>query len=392
MHIRNPRGYKSKYDMVIERLTLHNFKNYEFLDMSVAQGFHCFFGHNGAGKTNLLDSIYYLCMTKSYFGLNDMAVVRKGTDAMRLAATVRRDGQEERFVARVAPRKLKVFERQEVPYERLAEHIGILPVVMIAPDDTELLTDGSEARRRFLDNTLSQMDGRYLMELMRYNRILQQRNALLRQMSEHHTRDSGLIEAYTQPLIAAARYLFECRSRFMGAFSEIFHQKYQAISRTAERATLAYRSALQQQDIGDLLKQTLEKDLLLLRTTEGIHRDDLECLIEEVPVRRFASQGQRKSFLIALKLAQYEILRSAKGFSPILLLDDLYDKLDPDRVAQLFQLLHAPDMGQVFLTDTQGARIAPMLLEQGRACSFFQIFKEGHTAFATQISHYEKRQ
>ena len=376
--------------MVIERLTLHNFKNYEFLDMPVAQGFHCFFGRNGSGKTNLLDSIYYLCMTKSYFGLPDSAVVRKGTDAMRLSATVRRDSQAERFVVRVAPRKLKVFERQEVPYERLADHIGSLPVVMIAPDDTELLTEGSEARRKFLDNTLSQMDPRYLSELMRYNRILQQRNALLRQMAEQHSRDSGLLDAYTQPLIAPARYIFECRSRFMETFCAIFHQKYQAISRSTERGTLAYRSALQQEDIGDLLKQSLEKDLLLSRTTEGTHRDDLECLIEEVPIRRFASQGQRKSFLIALKLAQYEILRATKGFSPILLLDDLYDKLDPDRVAQLFQLLHAPDMGQVFLTDTQGDRIAPILAEQGKACSFFQIFKEGNTAYAKQISHYEK--
>jgi DNA replication and repair protein RecF len=176
----------------------------------------------------------------------------------------------------------------------------------------------------------------------------------------------------------------------METFCAIFHQKYQAISRSTERGTLAYRSALQQEDIGDLLKQSLEKDLLLSRTTEGTHRDDLECLIEEVPIRRFASQGQRKSFLIALKLAQYEILRANKGFSPILLLDDLYDKLDPDRVAQLFQLLHAPDMGQVFLTDTQGDRIAPILAEQGKACSFFQIFKEGNTAYAKQISHYEK--
>ena len=376
--------------MVIEQLTLHNFKNYEFLDMPVAQGFHCFFGRNGSGKTNLLDSIYYLCMTKSYFGLNDTAVVRKGADAMRLAATVRYDGQTERIVAKVAPRKVKVFERQEVPYPRLADHIGSLPVVMIAPDDTELLTEGSEARRRFLDNTLSQMDPRYLSELMRYNRILQQRNALLRQMAEHHTRDFGLLDAYTQPLIAPARYIYACRSNFMEVFAEIFQQKYQIISRSAERVTLAYRSALQQEDIADLLKQSLEKDLLLSRTTEGIHRDDLECLIEEVPIRRFASQGQRKSFLIALKLAQYEILRTTKGFSPILLLDDLYDKLDPDRVAQLFQLLHTPDMGQVFLTDTQSDRIAPILSDQGKACSFFQIFKEGHTAYAKQISHYEK--
>ena len=343
--------------MYLEKLILTNFKNYDQQALAFSPGINCFAGRNGMGKTNLLDAIYYLCMTKSYFSLPDSSIIRHEAEFMRLEAYFNRLDRREKVVAKVAPRKIKIFERNDIPYERLADHIGLLPVVFISPDDTELITEGSEARRRFLDNTLSQLDPRYLAELIQYNKILVQRNALLKQMADMPGQSGALLEVYDQQLLGPGQYLFQQRREFLNRFSGFFQSAYQYISNKAEEVGLSYQSHLLSGDFHTLLQQNQAKDRALQRTSAGIHRDDLECLIGGHPLKRFASQGQRKSFLLALKLAQFEILRQNKGFPPILLLDDLFDKLDKHRVGQLLHLLAFDTYGQVFLTDTQSERI-----------------------------------
>lgn len=324
------------------------------------------------GKTNLLDAVYFLCMAKSHFSLPDQAILRSSAPFMRLEGYFERMEKLEKIVVKYEPRKAKVLERGGVPYERLADHIGLLPVVFIAPDDAELLTEGSEARRRFLDNTLCQTDPAYLRALIAYNRILQQRNALLKQLAG----GSGafeLLEAYDRQLLQPAAYIFEQRRVFMESFREIFLERYAAIGPKVEEVEMLYRSELSEQSLEGLLKANFQKDCMLQRTTAGPHRDDLECRIGGMPVKRFASQGQRKSFLLALKLAQYEILRQHKGFRPLLLLDDLFDKLDPQRTGRLIELLAGDSFGQVFITDTQESRIAPLLLNLSKPFRNFRV-------------------
>lgn len=363
--------------MYLKRLLIHHFKSYETTDIAFCPGFNCIYGLNGTGKTNLLDAIYYICMTKSYFGLPDTAVIAHNATYMRLDALFELDQRPERIVIKYVPKKVKTLERQQIPLERLSDHIGFLPIVIIAPDDTELLTEGSDARRRFLNNTLSQMDPRYLSELMLYNRVLLQRNTLLKQMGARGMRNDPLLDIYTQQLIAPAQYIFKQRQHFLDSFSSIFAEKYQYISQSAEPATLEYQSALHTQSFEVLLERSREKDLLLQRTTEGIHRDDLDCKIEQRSVKKYASQGQRKSYLIALKLAQLEILHTVKGVAPLLLLDDLFEKLDPIRTHRLFELLSHPDIGQVFITDTHDSRLQPILSKFNKPWRLFHLDQQG---------------
>ena len=312
------------------------------------------------GKTNLLDAVYFLCMAKSHFNVPDQAILRNGAGFMRMEGYFERTGRPEKIVVKYEPRKPKVLERDGLPYGRLADHIGLLPVVFIAPDDAELLTEGSEARRRFLDNTLCQTDPAYLRALMTYNRVLQQRNALLKQMAGSRV-PLELLEAYDLQLLQPASYIYAQRSTFVDSFSQIFLERYAAIAPQVEEVEILYRSELAEAPLENLLKAQFQRDCVLQRTTSGPHRDDLDCRIGGMPVKRFASQGQRKSFLLALKLAQYEIIRQHKGFCPVLLLDDLFDKLDPQRTGRLIELIAGDSFGQVFITDTQESRIAPLL-------------------------------
>ncbi len=367
--------------MHLQRIVLTNFKNYGHLDTVFAPGFNCFFGNNGMGKTNLLDAVYFLCMAKSHFNVPDQAIVRTGADFMRLEGFFDRMGQVEKVVAKYVPRKIKIFERGAVAYERLSDHIGLFPVVFIAPDDSELLMEGSEARRRFMDNTLCQTDPVYLQELISYNRVLQQRNALLKQMAGSQA-VPGLLEIYDQQLLAPAAYIHRQRQRFTSLFREIFLDRYAAISQQSEIVEIVYRSGMSGQTLEALLHANLQKDIAVQRTTAGPHRDDLDCLIGGLPVKRFASQGQRKSFLLALKLAQYAVIHAHKGFKPLLLLDDLFDKLDPLRTASLLELLSGEDFGQVLITDTQESRIAPLMPSLAKPYLNFRV-QEGKVQLLT---------
>jgi DNA replication and repair protein RecF len=341
----------------LEKLILTNFKNYTSERVNFSPTLNAIVGKNGMGKTNLLDAIYYLCMSKSNFSGNDRNVVQKTHDFFRLEGQFKRKEKKEKIVVKVIPGKQKIIERNGTAYSKLADHIGLFPVVIIAPDDTSLVTEGSEARRRFLDNTLSQSDPNYLTQLMRYNKVIRQRNAALKNMAIQHRFNATLIKTYDQQLLEPAALIFEKRKSFLEKIDPIFNEFYQKIAAHQETVQFNYKSKLIENSLEELLEENLEKDRILQRTTAGIHKDDLAFHLDNSPLKQFASQGQIKSFVLALKLAQFDFLKKIKNTSPILLLDDIFDKLDSSRVKQLLDLLLKNDFGQIFITDTHETRV-----------------------------------
>ncbi|MBL7814602.1 MAG: DNA replication/repair protein RecF [Saprospiraceae bacterium] len=372
--------------MHLEKIILTNFKNYANQTLVFDLQFNAFVGLNGVGKTNLLDAIYYLCMCKSYFLSSDSDTILRGADFMRLEGIFKKNSSEEKIAAKVQPRKKKIFERHDVPYSALSEHIGLIPIVMIAPDDTELIKEGSEERRRFLDNTLSQLDKNYLNHLIFYNRVLEQRNSLLKKYANNEGGQSqeldSLLGIYEIQLLPAARYIFQKRHQFIQEFEPIFNETYQKISGAKESVKIVFdsqlNSILTKKEGVDTSELNLwlasrAKDKILQRTTFGIHRDDLGFEMGDKSVKKFGSQGQLKSFVIALKLAQYEILRGSKFEQPILLLDDIFDKLDEERVNNLLQLIVSQSYGQVFITDTHEERIKAIFETTSIHYKLFQV-------------------
>ncbi len=322
---------------------------------------NCIVGLNGMGKTNLLDAIYYLCMCKSHFSIPDRLLVQKKLDFFRLEGHFTKKEKLVTVVAKVQPKeKKKEIEINGVPHKKLADHIGLLPIVMITPFDTDLAFDGSEARRRFLNNSLSQIDPQYLQAALTYNRLLRQRNALLKSF-EGRLVNPALLDTLDEQLAPLAKLIHDKRTTFCSDFLPIFKQYYQIISNEQEQVDCRYRSQLEGTELDHLIKASREKDVLLQRTTVGTHKDDLVFTIEEQALKKFASQGQMKSYILALKLAQYEIVKTYKSSSPLLLLDDIFDKLDNNRVQQLLQLLFNKDFGQIFFTDTNEDRLLSLI-------------------------------
>jgi DNA replication and repair protein RecF len=313
------------------------------------------------GKTNLLDAIYYLCMCKNYAGVNDRKLVFHENDFFRLEGTFYLKKKKEKIVAKVIPGKKKVIENNDVPYKKIMEHIGSFPVVMIVPDDTLLVTEGSEIRRRFLDNTLSQLEPLYLSNLMIYNKVLKQRNAALKQFAMERIYDEKLIGSYNQQLLKPAELIYKKRDSFSKEFTPLFEKYYHIISGEQETVKCEYFSQLENENLKTLLKQYAKKDSILQRTTCGIHRDDLKFFLGGHSLKNFASQGQLKSYVLALKLAQYEMLRIRKEVAPLLLLDDIFDKLDQFRVKHLISLLIEKKFGQIFITDTHENRVQDII-------------------------------
>ncbi|MDZ7877559.1 MAG: DNA replication and repair protein RecF [Saprospiraceae bacterium] len=448
----------------LDTIKLTNFKNYESANLTFSPQLNAFVGLNGTGKTNLLDAIYYACMCKSYFLPLDADVILRGADFLRVDALFQKNGKRERIVAKTQAKKRKIFERNDVAYSALSDHIGLLPVVMIAPDDTDLIKEGSEERRRFVDNALSQLDNLYLRHLMFYNKIVEQRNAALKKWGENSGYTEGvqsnwlqLIETYDSQLVPSAQYIFEKRQEFVADFEPIFNFFYKKISDERETVSIVYESQLLKENLTDILLRNREKDRYLQRTSAGIHKDNLGFAMNEKPLRKFGSQGQLKSFVISLKLAQYHILRTKNSAiktsnsleinaknepqyqtdlalrnnldlnsslelediiesnqpinsdielennvrlaldltlnnelnahnelelrteldiekelkwtdkvslnfvelenKPLLLLDDIFDKLDAQRVQNLLQLIVSQQFGQIFITDTHIERI-----------------------------------
>nr|WP_067055702.1 DNA replication/repair protein RecF [Mucilaginibacter sp. L294] len=343
--------------MYLQQLSFINFKNYAEAEISLAEGVNAFVGNNGAGKTNLLDAVHYLSLCKSYFNPIDSQQIKQGADFFMINGVFKKGGNKEVVACGVKRNQKKQFKRNKKDYQRLADHIGLLPLVMISPYDISIIIEGSEERRKFIDNVISQTDHQYLDELITYNKVLANRNSLLKQIADTGRYDPELLAVFDEQLVASGARIFEKRRAFMDAFTVIFNQHYQFISEDAEQVELVYESQLLQDSFAALLKKSMERDRVLERTTTGIHKDDLQFNIHGMPMKKFGSQGQQKSFLIALKLAQYTFLTQKKGFKPLLLLDDIFDKLDDNRVTKLMQMVSNNDFGQVFITDTSMARV-----------------------------------
>lgn len=344
--------------MYLQELKLSNFKNCHSLDLSLSEKINCFVGLNGAGKTNILDSIYYLAFCKSYFTATDKHNIKYNEDFFAIHGDFCFDNDERHTISCVQKIEAKKsFRCDKKEYERLADHIGKIPLVMISPYDSDLINGGGELRRKFVDGVISQFDASYLNYLLNYNKSLQQRNRQLKFFAENKFWDMTLLEIWDNQLIQNAEPIYEKRMEFLLEFVPVFQKYYQIVSGTNERVSIEYNSSLKNKCMRDLLSENLEHDKHSTYTGVGVHKDDLIFLIDGHQVKQFASQGQQKSFVVAIKLAQFDFNYRKIGYKPILLLDDIFDKLDDNRVAQLVKLVGNDHFGQVFITDTQRQRI-----------------------------------
>lgn len=363
--------------MFLRQLSLIQFKNYDEISLQFSEKINCFVGDNGVGKTNLLDSIYYLSMCKSYFNSVDSQLIKHEKDFFVIQGTYERNELDEHIYCGIKRNARKQFKRNKKDYEKLSEHIGLLPVVMVSPSDSALVQEGSEERRRFLDSVISQYDKQYLDDLIRYNRVLQQRNRFLKDLATQPDMDSEMLEAYDVQLAQFGTRIYKARFDFIEKLLPIFNHYYQYISEQAEEVQLHYVSQLSDAPLIDLLAGSRKRDRALEYTSVGIHKDDMDMLLGAYPIKRLGSQGQQKTYLIALKLSQFDFMKQINGFEPILLLDDLFDKLDQKRVANLIQLVSENHFGQIFITDTGKSRLQEIVQNLPIAHAFFDIERNG---------------
>jgi len=359
--------------MWLKNITLLNFKNYSDANISFSKTVNAFVGNNGAGKTNLLDAIHYLCLCKGYFNPIDSQQIKTAEDLFLIQGDFDRKEKNEKITCGVKRNQKKQFKRNKKEYDKLASHIGLFPLVMISPYDTNLIMEGSEERRKFMDNVISQTDGSYLDELIFYNRHLQNRNALLKQMAITRSYDPSLLEIYNDQLVASGNKIYAKRQQFMMEFIPLFDEYYRFLTEDKEEVNLQYQSQLADDSFEQLLLRSIEKDKVLERTTTGIHKDELVFTIRTTPLKKFGSQGQQKSFLIALKLAQYAYLQRYKGFKPLLLLDDIFDKLDEFRMQKLMEMVSHDDFGQIFITDTGRERVMAVFQKIRVPITLFEV-------------------
>ncbi|MES1217070.1 MAG: DNA replication and repair protein RecF [Bacteroidota bacterium] len=343
--------------LTVQSISLVQFKNYLNRSFSFDSRIVCICGKNGVGKTNLLDALYYLCFTKSYFTRSDAMNVKHEQDGFRLDGQFVLNDKKEKVTCILRETGKKEFTVNDELYDKFSKHIGRYPCVIIAPDDIQIITDGSEERRKFVDTLLSQIDAVYLQNLIIYNKVLQQRNSLLKSFAESGTKNLELLDVLDGQLIKPGSFIFDRRKEFLVSFLPIAKQFYNEIARQYENVNLFYDSELLQVSFEELLKLNRNKDCAIQRTSSGVHRDDLEFKLGEELFKNIASQGQRKSLLFALKLAEMEVLKKEKNFPPLLLLDDVFEKLDEDRINNLLQRVCVENEGQVFITDTNEARL-----------------------------------
>lgn len=342
----------------LEKIVVQDFRNIALQEMEFSPNINCITGGNGEGKTNLLDAIWYLSMTKSAFSATDKYNFRHGCPAFALSGTYTMpSGTTSRFSVKVEDGGDKKFRRDDKPYGRVSEHIGVLPIVMVSPADTSMVSESGEERRRFVNSVLSQMDAEYLTAVVQYNRLLLQRNKLLKTGAA----DEDLLAAFDARMAALAAPVHSRRLAFTEELAPIVQRYYHNISGGAETVGIEYRSDLESGSLEDIFRARREKDRVLRFTTAGIQRDDFVFTMDGHPIRRCGSQGQQKSFLVALKFAQYEVMKESYGFPPIMLLDDLFDKLDMSRVGNLLKMVADSSFGQIFLTDSNKVRISAIV-------------------------------
>ena len=345
-------------NMYLKNLSLINFKNYAQAELTFSSHINCFTGSNGEGKTNLLDAIHYLSFCKSFFNPIDSQNIMHDEPFFVVQGTfINDENKEEEIYCGQKRGQKKQFKKNKKEYDRLADHIGLFPLVMVSPADTELITEGSESRRKFIDNVISQFDREYLNDLISYNRVLSHRNALLKQFAVSGSFDATSLEIWDVQLISLGEKIHLKRKKFITDFSPGFADNYNMISEAKESVAIAYHSQLNEISFAETLKKAINKDRVLEHTTAGIHKDDIDFIISGFPAKKYGSQGQQKTYLIALKLAQFEFIKKIKNITPILLLDDIHDKLDEKRMMRLMKLVSGENFGQIFITDTHEKRL-----------------------------------
>ncbi len=360
--------------MFLQNLRLYNFKSHPEVSLTFENNIICLLGKNGSGKTNLLDAIYYLSFTKSAHNPFDAQNIRHGENSFLIKGIFEVQDRQKELVCSYQTGEKKVIREDDQECTRFSEHVGKYPVVLIAPQDIELIWDGSEFRRRFFDTLISQLDKRYLENLIVYNHQLKQRNSLLRTSGEEVKMDLILLESYDQKLVETGNYIHQKRKEVLTTFLPKFRDHYQfLVGESAEEADIEYKSDLTTNEFSDLLKRNAQRDQVLQRTTSGIHRDDFLFLLNKLELKRVGSQGQQKSFLVGLKLAEFQLLAEQKGFKPILLLDDIFDKLDDYRIHQLMKLVSQGTFGQLFITDARSGRSEQILREAGIKAQMFLL-------------------
>ena len=351
---------------ILEKIVISDFRNILLQELEFSPNVNCISGNNGEGKTNLLDAIYYLSMTKSAFALSDKFNFRHGTEEFSLSGLYRMEnGLSSRFSVKMTSKGEKKMKRDEKQYGKVSEHIGVLPVVMVSPADISMVSDSGEERRRFVNAVLSQMDREYMTSLQQYNRLLLQRNKMLKEQDV----DRGLLEVIDMRMAAFAEPVFQARKKFVEELTPIVQEYYKALSGDSEQVSIEYDSELSKASLEQLLAASYDKDRVLKYTGAGIQRDDFLFKMNGHPIRRYGSQGQQKSFLVSLKFAQYELMKKNYGFAPVLLLDDVFDKLDMSRISNLLEMVASNDFGQIFITDSNKVRMAGIVdkLTQDRA-------------------------
>lgn len=359
--------------MLLRQLSLINYKNFESKELTFDAKINCIVGDNGIGKTNILDAIYHLSFGKSYFNPVSSQNIRHGSDFFVIDGTFEKEGREEKIVCSLKKNNKKIIKRNGKAYDRFADHIGLLPLVIISPADRDLIIEGSDTRRKFIDGVISQSDKSYLQNLINYNKVVSQRNALLKYFAANRTFNKDTLAVYNEQMNTYGTEIFKKRTSFLETFIPIFQEQYKSITGNTEDVTLSYDSKLKDYDLLTLLNKNLDKDRALQYTSVGIHKDDLSFEISDHPIKKFGSQGQQKSFLIALKFAQFHFMKSQSGTTPILILDDIFDKLDEHRVSHIITLVNDENFGQIFISDTHADRTESVVKKIHQSYKIFKL-------------------
>ena len=359
--------------MFLKRISVLNYKNFSEATFEFDDKINCFVGKNGIGKTNILDAIYHLANGKSYF--NPLAVqnIKHGEEFFVIDGEFEINSRMEQIVCSLKKGQKKTLKRNSKPYEKFSDHIGFIPLVIISPADRDLIVEGSETRRKFIDSVISQLDNSYLQKLIQYQKVIIQRNALLKYFALNHVFEKDTLSIYNEQLISFGQTIFEKRKTFLTDFTPIFNKYHQEITNSAETVQLVYQSDLFEKDTFTLLEENLNKDRALQYTSVGVHKDDLSFEIDHYPIKKFGSQGQQKSFLIALKLAQFDFVKKRSGEKPILLFDDIFDKLDEFRVSKIIEMVNNEEFGQLFISDTHPERTENIVKTTHQSYKIFNL-------------------
>ena len=359
--------------MFLKKISLFNYKNFSEANFEFDVKINCFVGKNGVGKTNVLDAIYHLANGKSYF--NPLAVqnIKHNEEFFVVDGEFEKNERTEQIVSSFKKGQKKILKRNGKSYEKFSDHIGFIPLVIISPADNDLIIEGSETRRKFIDTVISQLDANYLQKLIQYQKIIMQRNALLKYFALNHVFENDTLSIYNEQLNSLGQVLFEKRKQFIDDFLPIFNKYHKEITNSNEQVQLVYESHLFEADTITLLEKNINKDRALHYTSVGIHKDDLSFLIDNYPIKKFGSQGQQKSFLIALKLAQFEFVKKQSGEKPILLFDDIFDKLDEFRVSKIVAMVNEEQFGQLFISDTHPERTEAIVKSTHQPYKIFNL-------------------